>query len=424
MPYKRKVQIPPQANLEANIISLPNGIRIIHKYVPYTRTVHCGFVINVGSRDDNQEQPGLAHFIEHMIFKGTPKRKTYHVLNYLESVGGELNAYTTKEKTCIYASLSADYVDRATELLTDITFNAIFPDREIVKEREVIAEEIDMYRNAPDEAIFEDFDQMLYPGHPLGVPILGYKESIQTIDKQALRGFVDQFYTQGNITYSIVGNVPPRMVNRLIDKYLAHLVLPTGNVNREEPGGFSPTHHQVHIPTNQAHEIIGGRAYPIRHPQYYSFSLLTNMLGGPAMNSRLNLNIREKHGLAYSINTFYGPFSDSGFWGIYYACEAGKLARVRQLVHRELKSLCQSPVGSLRLHQMKKQLIGQIILSYESLLSQMLGLAKDVLDFDEILPFSAYIAGLENVTAQDLLEVSNELLMPDSLAMISYLPEE
>ena len=227
---------------------------------------------------------GIAHFIEHMIFKGTARRKTYHVLNYLESVGGEVNAYTTREKTCIYASLASSYVDRATDLLTDIAFHATFPDREIIKERQVISEEIDLYRDTPDEAIFEDFDQMIFPQHPLGEPILGTKESIGHIDREAIQGFVGQHYSQGNVVYALVGNVTEKEVQRLIKKHLIHQVLPSGQKHRKAPEILNPQRLTVHTPISQAHEIMGGRAYPLREGQYYPFLLLNNMLGGPSMN--------------------------------------------------------------------------------------------------------------------------------------------
>lgn len=406
--------------MDTKIIELANGLRVLYKYVPYTRAVHCGYVFNSGSRDDALEDAGIAHFIEHMIFKGTARRKTFHIVNYLESVGGDLNAYTTKEKTCLYASMVAEHFDRATELLTDIAFNSTFPHKEIVKEKQVIAEEIDMYRNAPDEAIFEDFDQMVFPDHSLGAPILGTKDSIHDFTQNKLIQHIRKSFTQGQIVFSIVGNVTEAMVRRVIRKYLEPLELPGGLPVRIMPTVSSQSEKDVSITTNQAHEILGGWAYPLRKEHYVPFLLLNNILGGPAMNSRLSLNIREKYGLTYSISSFYAPYLDSGIWGIYYACENGNLNRVRKLVYREMKSLTDNQLGTVRLSQAKKQLAGQITLGYENLLTQMLGMAKDLLDFGDILSFSDYLEEIESVTAGQVMEAANEVFAKDAISRLTY----
>ncbi len=403
------------------LIELPNGLRVIYQHIPYTRTVHCGYVINAGSRDDLRGQIGMAHFIEHMIFKGTARRKTFHILNYLESVGGDVNAYTTKEKTCLYASLMAEYFERATELLTDITFHSTFPPKEIDKEKQVIAEEIDMYRNTPDEAIFEDFDEMIFPEHSLGHPILGTKDSITQFTQEQVRSHLQRSLVTGEVVYSIVGNVSEKEVRRVIDKYLSPLELPNGHAERTAPGQSRIIEMKQQLDQDQAHEIIGGRAYAVQDQHYVPFLVLNNLLGGPAMNTRLNLNIREKYGLTYTISSFYSPFLDSGIWGVYYACEKNNLLRVRRLVEKELKLLQNKPIGSMRLSQAKKQLMGQMILGYENLLNQMLGMAKDLLDFGEILPFEKLLSQIEAVTAEELQGVAQDLFPTDELSRITYL---
>lgn len=407
--------------METEIFELPNGLRVIYKFVPYTRTVHCGYVINAGSRDDQQGEMGMAHFIEHMIFKGTAKRKTFHILNYLESVGGEVNAYTTKEKTCLYASMVAEHFERATELLTDITFNSVFPDKEIVKEKQVIAEEIDMYRNSPDEAIFEDFDDLIFPEHALGHPILGTKESIRGFTKERVRAHIGRAFIQDQVVFSIVGNVSRKRVQRIIDKYLAPQDVPGGERKLSSPSDLIVVPEQkVSIDQDQAHEIVGGRSYAMRKEHYVPFLVLNNILGGPAMNTRLNLNIREKHGLSYNIYSFYIPYQDSGIWGIYYACERQNLKRIRRLVQKELRQLREHPLGVLSLSQAKKQLVGQLTLSSESLLSQMLGMAKDLLDFGKITPFSSYIEQIEAVTAPQLMEAASDIFPEERLSRLTY----
>ncbi|MDX2282786.1 MAG: pitrilysin family protein [Bacteroidia bacterium] len=410
--------------MDTRLIELPNGLRVLYQYAPYTRAVHCGYVINLGSRDDRPEEAGMAHFVEHMVFKGTAKRKTYHVINYLESVGGDVNAYTTKEKTCLYASLGAEYLDRATELLTDIAFRSTFPEKEIFKEQQVIAEEIDMYRNTPDEAILEDFDQMIFPGHTLGHPILGTRDTIGTFTQARLLEHTRQGYAQGRIVYFIAGNVTEKDVRRVIGKHLLPLELPPDTLAREAPAAGIELNQQVRIPTEQAHEILGGRAFAAGHPFHTPFQLLNNLLGGPAMNSRLNLNIRERYGLTYNINTFYAPFADSGSWGVYYACDPDNLARIRGLVQRELRQCVRAPLGSVGFHQAQRQLIGQFTLSYEHLLNQMLVAANDLLDFGTCYSYEEQVAEIESTTAAQVQEAAALLFHEQEQALITYLPED
>ena len=418
--FRTRRSVPLTAEQAAQIITLENGLRVVYKYAPYTRAVHCGFVINVGSRDDHPGIPGLAHFIEHMIFKGTSRRRTFHILNYLESLGGDLNAYTTKEKTSIYASIGAEYVGRATDLLTDILFHSIFPEKEIIKEKQVIAEEIDMYREAPDEAIFEDYDEWTFPDHNLGKPILGTKESIAGIERDTLQAHLRQAYTQGQIVYAVVGNVSEKVLNKVIEKYLQPLTLPIGSTDRLAPTPRVPFEAEVPITTHQAHEIIGGRGYSFHEPAHIPFMMIQNMLGGPAMNSRLNLNIREKYGLAYQISSFYQTYVDSGIWGIYYACEPRNLPRIRRLIEKELWGLSSQQLGEVRLNQSKRQLEGQLTLSYENLLAQMLGMAKDVLDYGRVIPFEEMITRIATVDASQIQEIAHSLFVEEPLSRLTY----
>ncbi|MEO1382184.1 MAG: pitrilysin family protein [Bacteroidota bacterium] len=406
--------------MDTKIFELQNGLRVIYKHVPYTRTVHCGFIVNAGSRDDMQGEIGMAHFIEHMIFKGTVKRKTFHILNYLESVGGDVNAYTTKEKTCLYASLVSEYFDRATELLTDITFNSTFPEKEIVKEKQVISEEIDMYRNTPDEAIFEDFDEMIYPQHSLGFPILGTKKSIHQFTQNKVKDHLHRSFIKDHVVYSIVGNVSEKEVIKVIDKYLKPVQMPSGTRTRISPNGQMATDHVEEISSDQAHVLIGGRSYAMREELYVPFLVLNNLLGGPAMNTRLNLNIREKYGLTYNISSFYTPYIDAGMWGVYYACERKNIERIRQLVHKELKLLSDKPLGVLKISQAKKQLKGQLALGYENLLNQMLTMGKDLLDFNRVVPFDEYLSEIESVTSQQIQQTAQEIFQQQPLTTLIY----
>ncbi len=402
------------------IISLPNGLRVIYLHVPYTRAVHCGFVIESGSRDDLSEQWGMSHFVEHMIFKGTSRRKTFHIVNYLESVGGELDAYTTKEKTYLHASLVSEYFDRAVELLTDITFHSIFPEKEIAKEKQVIAEEIDMYRDIPDEAIEEDFDLMIFPEHGLGHPILGTKDSIQTFTQSHLIEHIRRTYTSDRIVFGVIGNVSKKELQRVMDKYLAPLPLLGGKAVRKQPMLAQLGRKEVPIDHEQAHVLLGGRAASVQDERHFSSLVLNNLLGGPAMNSRLTLNIREKFGLAYNIQSFYRSYTDAGMWGVYYACDNNSLDRIRKLVMKELKDLRENPLGTVRFNQVKRQLIGQLALSNEHLLNQMLGMAGDLLTFDRVRSHQEFVDDIESLTSQDLQDAADDMFFQRPMTDITY----
>ena len=406
--------------MKPRIFELDNGLKIVHKYIPYTRTVHCGYIVNTGSRDDKLEEIGMAHFIEHMVFKGTVRRNNLDILNYLDSLGGDLNAYTTKEKTCLYASISAEYFERAIDLLTDITFFSTFPKKEILKEQDVIAEEIDMYRDAPDEAIFEDFDDKIFPEHSLGKPILGTKDSIRSFTQEQLVRHLKQGYTAGNMVCSIVGNVTEERVHQAITKFMAPLKLGPSSLSRQAPTTDTVPSLAVEIGTQQAHEIIGGRAFARGSDEHLPFFLFSNYMGGPAMNSRLNLNIREKYGLTYSISSFFSPFHDSGLWGIYYACEPKNLTRVRDLVFHEYESILKEGFDPIRLKQTKRQLIGQMALNYENLLTQMLGMGKDLLDHQRIVSFSEFSDKVEGLTGEEIIHSAQVAWTGAPLTQITY----
>lgn len=409
--------------MQEKIITLENGLRITYKYVPYTRNVHCGYVIDVGGRDD-EAITGMAHFMEHILFKGTEHRKTFHILNAIEAVGGDLNAYTTKEKTCVYLSIHADYFERAVDVLTDIVFFSVFPEKEIVKERQVITEEIDMYRDAPDEAIFEDFDLQIFPEHALGAPILGTKSTVADIEKQAIIQFHQKFYKSDKVVFSIVGNVSEKEVMKMANKYLLKIPASHADYQRNEPN-LSPQKTQiVKINTHQAHEVIGGKAMGIHSPDYAAFILLQNILGGPAMNTRLNMNIREKYGLAYSISSFYSPFIDTGIWGIYYACEAKNVEKVRKKVQKELEDMQNKTLGKVQFNQAQQQLIGQMLLGNENLPNQMLGMGKELLDYGKILKLDDFIAQILALKATDIQGIAKKYFEEEVICNILYMPEE
>lgn len=418
---RKSSTLPTIAPLETHELS--NGIRILHRQVPYTPVVHCGIIADVGSRDELPNEQGMAHFIEHMIFKGTQKRKTFHILNYLESVGGDLNAYTTKEKTCIYASITRDHLGRALELLCDICFNSTFPEKEIEKEKQVISEEIDMYQDSPEEIISEWFEENLMGGHSLAHSISGTKEGIQAFDREALLQFRDRQYSSDRLVIGTVGNVSLARVIKLVEKYAGGV--PQSQAPKRNPQSFRASNFQLErrLPVQQTHVLMGGEAYNLPDKQYVPFYILNNLLGGPAMNSQLNLNIREKYGLTYNIYSFYAAYMTAGNWGVYYACEDGAADRIRTLVHKEIKKLCETKLGTLSLNKAKRQVIGQLTLGQESLLSRMLATSRNMLDFGRDFPLPEIVEEIEAVTASDLIECANRWMNIQNLSEIKIIGE-
>jgi predicted Zn-dependent peptidase len=408
--------------MSVTVWELKNGIRVVHRPMSGTRLVHCGMVLDVGSRDERMSERGMAHFIEHMVFKGTARRKAYHILSRIDSVGGELNAYTTKEKTVYHATVTRDYAERAFDLLADITFFSTFPDRELEKEKTVIADEIDMYRDDPEEAIFEDFDQHVFRRHPLGQPIAGTKASIQRFDRSAVRDFFARNYGSDRIVFSVVGDCTLAQAQLLAERHFDHLPSVQNPVRRSLPAAQPVRERIVKRPLTQTHFILGGRAYALTDARHTAFQVLNNHLGGPSMNSRLNLNIRERYGLGYNIQSFYQPFIDTGIWGVYASVEPDAYERALHLVHRELAHLRANRLSEPAMTRIKRQFIGSLIISHESHFNAMISQGKELLDLGHIYELEEGIAQVERLTARDLQRVADELFAPSALDLLVYAP--
>jgi predicted Zn-dependent peptidase len=401
----------------------PNGIRLLHKQVPHTKIAHCGFLLDIGSRDEKPHQQGLAHFWEHMAFKGTEKRRSFHILNRLETVGGELNAYTTKEKICFYASLLSTHFERAFELLTDLTFNSVFPEREIEKERTVILEEMSMYQDAPEDAIIDDFDTVVYGQHSLGHNILGTRQSVSDFQQADFRQFLAENVRTDRLAFSSVSNLPFAEVKKLADKYLAPLPARLGARPRTLFTSYQRTEQLERRSITQAHCLIGGPAYAITDARRVPFFMLNNILGGPGMNSRLNLGVREKHGLVYSIDSTYSPYTDTGLFGIYFGTEKNQVKRTIALVQKELKLLREKPLGTSQLHTAKEQLMGQLAMAEESNGGLMQLLGKSTLDLGRVESINEIFAQIQQITAPQLRDLANDVLRDDNLSVLQYVPE-
>ncbi|WP_266204180.1 M16 family metallopeptidase [Pontibacter kalidii] len=405
-----------------HIHTLENGIRVVHKQVLHTKIAHSGFVMDIGSRDELPQEQGLAHFWEHMAFKGTQKRKSFHILNRLETVGGELNAYTTKEKICFYSSVLDKHFEKSFELLTDITFHSIFPEKEIEKERGVILEEMSMYLDTPEEAIVDEFDAVVFDGHPLGNNILGTKESVSSFQKKDFRGFIERNLSTDALVFCSVSNLPFEKVVRLAEKYLSGIPSIKKHRARGPFTSYTPKAVTIEKPISQAHCVIGCPAYALDDDRRIPFFMLNNLLGGPGMNSRLNLAVREKHGLVYTIDSNYATYVDTGLLSIYFGTEKKQLKRTTSLVMKELKKLREKQLGSLQLHTAKEQLMGQLAMAEESNMGLMMMLGKSILDQDKAESLNEIFDKIKSIEAKDLLDIANDVLREENLSILNYVP--
>ena len=398
---------------------LENGIRIVHKKTTGA-VAHCGLIIKGGSRDEAEQEQGLAHFIEHVIFKGTSKRKAYHILSRMEDVGGELNAFTTKEETCIYSSFMPEYYSRALELLSDITFNSIFPKKELEKEKIVVLDEINYYKDNPSELIFDEFEEQVFSNHSLGKNILGTPKHIQSFDKKMIEDFMHKNYLTHEIIISSVGNISMSKLIKVIENHFANI--PKKDLKREENTFSNYRKKEIEVERKgfQSHCILGTEAYGVNHPKKTALILLNNILGGPGMNSRLNLAVREKYGFTYSIESNYTPYSDTGIFSVYLASDRDKINRSIKLTKKELIKLCEKPLGTLQLKKAKQQLIGQIAIGQENDVNLMLSLGKSVLLYNKVDTFESVKNKIEAIKSDQLLEVANEMFNLDNLSSLIY----
>ncbi len=405
--------------MQCHIYTLSNGLRIIHLPI-YSPMSYCGFAINAGARDEKSDEAGLAHFVEHMLFKGTKRRKSWHILNRMENVGGELNAYTTKEDTFVYSVFMEEHFKRAFELLADLVFNSIFPAIEVEKEREVILDEINSYKDNPSELIFDEFEDILFAGHALGHNILGNENTLKGFGPEAGKSFTECFYTPDNMVFFSMGKTPFRK----IVSWTANLSesFPSSKIGMERipPSPVSPVNKKKVIDSHQAHVIIGSRAFSMYDERRIPQFILNNILGGPGMNSRLNLSLREKHGLAYHVESSITSFTDTGMFTIYFGTDHKHIAKAISLTNKELKRLRENLLSTSQLTAVKRQIIGQLGVSSDNKESLFLGLGKSYLHHNRYDSLEEIFQKIEKVTASQLLEVANELFSEDQLSSLVY----
>ena len=398
---------------------LPNGIRIVHKHVD-SPIAHCGFVLNIGTRDENKDEQGIAHFIEHIMFKGTSKRKAYHILSRLDDVGGEINAFTTREDISVYASFLTEYYDRAIELLFDIVFSSTFPEKELEKEKDVVIDEINSYKDSPSESIFDEIEEMVFSNHPIGRNILGTPKMVKTFNRDKVIDFLDDTFSTEEMVFTSVGNISEEKLRRIIEKHSNNIPVKKRKRERKPVSDYKPVFKEKKMDTYQTHAIIANRAYDASSDKVVTLVLLNNLLGGTGMNTRLNLNIREKYGFTYNLESFYTPYSDTGIFGIYLGTDKGSVDKTLKLVLREMRLLRDKPLGILQLRKAKKQLIGQMAIGQENNAGSMLSFGKALLTFGKIESYESVISKIELVTAEEIQEVAKDIFNPTSLSTLIY----
>ncbi len=393
---------------------LPNGIRGIHRQTKGSVT-HCGLLINAGTRDERVGEYGLAHYTEHALFKGTTRRKAYHINCRLENLGGELNAFTTKEDTTIHATTLRGDFAKAVELIADVAFHSTYPDAEMEREKEVIYEEINTYKDTPSELIYDTFEEMMFEGSELGHNILGVKKDIKRFSGDTIRNFTRRSYTTDEMVFSSIGNISPKRIEAIAMKYFGEIESSTRDFFRAESKVVEPFSREVHKRTHQTHSMLGGAAYGITNPKRLPLSLLINILGGPSANSLLNMIVREKYGLTYNIEASYTPYTDNGIWNIYFGTENGSRERALELIHAQMDKLCTKPLTARQLSIAKRQFVAQLAISMESNEGYMLGAGKSFLVHGDVDTTEEIYRKVAALTADDIMEVATEIFAQRSM---------
>lgn len=398
---------------------LKNGIRLIHMEAN-SPVSHFGVLINTGSRDEEADEQGIAHFIEHVIFKGTQTRKAFHILNRIEDVGGELNAYTTKEETAVYATFLSEYYQRSMELISDILINSTFPARELEREKEVVIEEINSYKDSPSELIFDEFEEILFDGHPIARNILGTPELLKTFTRETILKFMDENYHTDQIVLSSVGKIPMSKFIRLAEKYFGSIPEKLRSKTRSGVYNYQPEKRIVQKDTFQAHCIVGNIAPDLFSPKRMQMVLLNNILGGPSMNSRLNMALRERNGMAYNVESGYTGYFDTGQFSVYFGTDKENLDRALQLVNREFRLIKERTLGTVQLSRAKTQMIGQLAISTENREDLMLSIGKSYLFFNRVDSLETIFQKIEQITGSDILEIANEIFDETQSSILIY----
>ena len=412
-----------QENTQTFYHILPNGVKIVHRQTP-SPVAYVGVMVGAGTRDEIPEENGMAHYIEHCVFKGTNHHTAKQIIRSIEGIGGEINAYTTKEETTFYAAILCEHVQLTLHLIAEMILEPTFKKEETDKERMVILDEIESYNDQPSELIYDDFENLVFAGSSLAQPILGTKKTLRHLSSKPdyAKRWMAEHYTPERMVVFCQGNMKPEKIFRLAEKEFGGLTVSgerlavTGDglpVANERERSYKKHTHQVHA-------MLGGRAYPIGHENQLAMFLLNNILGGGSLNSRLNLSLREERGLVYTVESTYTPLSDTGYWCIYWACDPEDYPQSLKLVLYELQRLCEAPMSESALRHALEQLRGQLAISAQNQENSALALAKSMLYRGYAPSWEETFAQIAKTTPQQLFEIANALFLPEKLYILTY----
>ena len=419
-------------------LTLDNGLRVVYAPSP-TNTVYLGLALDAGTRDEKDGESGMAHFAEHLSFKGTDRRTSRQIITYMESVGGDLNAFTGKEETVYYCTCQKEHFSRAMDLLFDVVFHSKYPQEEMDKEVEVVIDEIESYNDSPSELIYDDFEAMLFQGHPLGRSILGNAERLRAYKTEDVQNYTSRLYVPSNAVLFVYGNVSEKEIMKQIRKndppqpslqggrasinrLSGHIGCTSYSPPYREGLGVGPVSgsHIIHKDTHQAHIMMGARAFGGTHPKHLALFLANNILGGPGLSSRLNLALREKRGLVYTVESTLTTYTDTGVWAIYFGCDHHDAEKCKRIVKRELQRLCDAPLSEKALNAAKRQIIGQIALSYDNFESVAIGMGKRMLHYGRTQTKEQFIDRIQALTAEQVWDAAREIFNPENLTILEY----
>jgi predicted Zn-dependent peptidase len=402
---------------------LPSGLKIVTEKIDSVKSISVGIWVKTGSRNETDEQAGITHFLEHMLFKGTEKRKAYDIAQSMESVGGYLNAFTSTEYTCYYARCLDTKLETALDVLSDMVRNSQFPEEELEKEKKVVLEEMKMYRDSPDDVIFEEFSGQVFQNHPIGRPVIGYEKTVSSFKRKNLFDYMGDRYQPDNLLVAVAGNVEHDQVIDLVSELLNQ----NGSkktVHPEQPlKEYEVTQKEVSKPIEQTHMILGRRALNYNHPDKYLLLLANTILGG-GMSSRLHQNIREKYGYCYSIGPFNQSYVDSGLFGVYIGTDREYVPHVRELITKEFERIQSEKVDEKELREAKAQLKGKLLLSQENTSNRMTRLAKSEIYFNRFVTLDELVENIDAVSQDDILRFSEDFFNPELFSETLLVPEK
>jgi predicted Zn-dependent peptidase len=402
---------------------LPNGLKIVTEHIESIKSISAGIWVKTGSRNESNEQAGITHFLEHMLFKGTENRSSFEIAQSMESVGGYLNAFTSTEYTCYYARCLDSKLEDALDVLSDMVRHSTFPEEEMQKEKNVVLEEMKMYKDSPDDFVLEEFSGQVFPNHPIGRPVLGFEETVLSFTREGLFDYIDHRYNPDNLLVAVAGHVNHEEVVELVTKLL-NLEASEATVNEPQPlPPYEVTKQELTKPIEQAHMILGRRALNYDHPDKYLLLLANTILGG-GMSSRLHQNIREKYGYCYSIGPFNQSFLDSGLFGVYIGTDTDYVPHVRELIVKEFERLQNDKVDEKELSEAKAHLKGKLMLSQENTSNRMTRMAKSEIYFNRYVTLDELVENIDAVNSEDLRTFSEEFFNPEMYSETLLVPEK